>query len=137
MNTNIYNLKPGDRIVEPLFQTGLTKHHAIYLGSDKNGIEWIAENNKFKNVQLLPAIQFFASVRQIDRIERFNGSNSKRLEVVQRALKLAGKPYDLINYNCEHFVNEAITEKATSSQVTTFFAGLLATLFIGIFLNTD
>jgi hypothetical protein len=59
MNSKIYNLKPGDQLVEPLFQTVLTKHHAIYLGKDKNGNDWIDENIKFKNEQIKSSNQYF------------------------------------------------------------------------------
>lgn len=130
-----YSLGVGDRIVEPLFQTGFTKHHAIYLGTDSNGIEWIAENHKFKNVQIITAEQFFATVKQIDRIEKFEGSNIERRLVINRALKLAGKPYDLITYNCEHFANEIVTGKAASKQVKKFFALSLSIFFIHLLIN--
>lgn len=135
MYSKIYNLKPGDHIVEPLFQTGLTKHHAIYLGIDNSGVEWIAENHKFKNAQIIPAVEYFASVDRIDRIEKFKGNNIERKQAVMRALKLAGKPYNLVTYNCEHFVNEVLTGKAESKQVNNVFAGLFALLLIGFLLN--
>ena len=96
-----------------------------------------AENHKFKNVQIITAEEYLVRNTIISRIERFEGTHSARKTVVARALQLAGKPYDLINYNCEHFVNEAITGKANSLQVANFFVGLLSVLFIGLLLNTD
>jgi len=120
-----FNLQPGDCIIEPLFQTGLSKHHAIYLGWDDNGIEWIAENHKFKNVQVIPADEYFATVKRIDRIKKFNGSKEE----------LAGKPYDLVTYNCEHYATEAITGKARSRQVETAFGVLLIAFVIALFID--
>jgi hypothetical protein len=38
--SEVYCLETGDRIVEPLFQTGLTKHHVVFLGTDDIGLEW-------------------------------------------------------------------------------------------------
>lgn len=130
-----YNLQPGDGIVEPLFQTGLTKHHALYLGWDNNGVEWIAENHKFKNVQIIRASQYFAAVKRIDRIEKFNCSKEERKQIIRCALHLAGKPYDLVNYNCEHFVTEAVTGKSRSRQVENVFATLLIVFVASLFIE--
>ena len=125
-----YGLKSGDRIVESLFQTGITKHHAIYLGSDAKGQEWIAENKKFEGVRIVPAKEYFKSAGKIDRVERFDGNNKERKNVVQRAFQLAGRPYDLVQYNCEHYANEVLTGKIESRQVTVFFTVVAALLLI-------
>lgn len=127
----IYNLKAGDRIVEPLFQTRLSKHHVLYLGWDKNFQEWIAENHSLFGVRIIRAEDYFATVKRIDRIERFHGSDYERQRIVNRAIALQGKSYNLISYNCEHFVNDAIHSKSESKQVTN---GLLVTLGIVAFL---
>ena len=126
-----YGLQPADRIVEPLFQTGVTKHHSIYLGEDFSGQEWIAENHKIKGVQIITAKGFFSPTKQIARIEKFNGSNQARKEAVQRALQLAGKPYNLLNYNCEHYANEVLTGRPESKQVTNAFVGLFVLIVLG------
>jgi hypothetical protein len=127
----LYNLKAGDRIVERLFQTGLSKHHVLYLGWDHNLQEWIAENHSRFGVRIIKAEDYFATVKHIDRIERFYGRDYQRQIIINRAIALQGKPYDLIRYNCEHFVNEVIHGKPESKQVTN--AGLVAaTIFAGI-----
>lgn len=131
-----FGLAPADRIIEPLFQTGFSKHHAIYLGINSLGIELVAENHKVKGVQIITASEYFSSVKRIDRIEKFDGNYIDRKAAVQRALELAGKRYDLINYNCEHFANEVLTGKAKSKQVEIVFAGMLAVFLIGI-LSTE
>ena len=135
MYSKLYKLLPGDRIITPLFQTGLAKHFAIYLGKDKSGIEWITENHKFTNVQIIPASQYFASMKKIDRIEKFKGSNAERILAVKRALQLAGKSYDLVNYNCEHFANEVLTGQVESRQIRNVFAGLISIFLIGLLIN--
>ena len=56
-----HGLLPADRIKEPIFQTGITKHHSIYLGMDESGNEWISENHKFHGVRLVKASDFFKS----------------------------------------------------------------------------
>ena len=67
-----FDLYSGDRIVEPLLQTGLAKHHAIYLGVDSFGNELIAENHKQKGVQLVNARDYFSNVSAIDCVRRSN-----------------------------------------------------------------
>src|SRR4051812_634375 len=99
----IHRLQPADRIIKRLFQTGLSKHHAIFLGEDSLGQEWIAENNYREGVKIILAKEFFQESIKIDRIETFKGSYHDRNSAVQRALNMAGKPYNLITYNCEHY----------------------------------
>lgn len=125
-----YNLQPADRIVEPLFQTALSKHHAIFLGEDAYGREWIAENDFNEGVRIIKADDFFNSFRKIERIEKFLGSVPQARLAVKRALALAGKPYNLITYNCEHYANEVQHGKPESKQVQT----ALWAMAIGVFL---
>jgi hypothetical protein len=64
MNYSIlYNLQAGDSIIGPLFETGLSKHYAIYPGVDFYGKELIAENHKFKGVQIITAGEYFSGVK--------------------------------------------------------------------------
>ena len=77
MYAKIYNLVPGDRIVEALFLTSFSKHFALYLGTDTSGVEWIAENHKGTNVQIIPASKYFATVKKIARIDKFTGLASR------------------------------------------------------------
>ena len=132
MYSNLYKVLPGDQLVTSLFKTGLAKHFAIYLGKNKNGVEWIAENKKFNNVQIIPASEYFARVESIDRIEKFTGNNIERNEAVKRAYKLAGKSYDLINYNCEHYANEVVTGRSFSNQVTLAIMGVVTMISVAL-----
>jgi hypothetical protein len=79
-----YGLQPADRLIEPIFQTGLTKHHSIYLGMDVDEIEWIAENHKFVGVRLIRANDYF-SKRKLIKTEKFSGNYSQRIAGVKRA----------------------------------------------------
>lgn len=128
----IYSLKPGDSIIEPLFRTGLSKHYAIYLGKDSNGNEVVAENHWIKGVNIISARDYFSSVKHIARIERFSGSELERTKALQRAFNLAGKPYDLLNYNCEHFATEVQKGRPRSNQVTNFTV-LFILFMIGLY----
>ena len=125
-----YNLQPGDRIITPLFQTGLSKHHVIYMGDNHLGMPLFAENRIFKGVQIVDANELLTTVKSIDRIIKFEGNIYQRNNALEKAYNLVGKEYNLITYNCEHFANEIQTGVASSSQVNN------ALLIIGGFLLT-
>lgn len=126
-----YNLQIGDQIVEPLFALGLSKHFAVYLGLE-NGIEWIAENHKVNGVQIIPAHTYFKKITSISRIDKFRGTNTQRLALIKNAKRLVGTPYNLVNYNCEHFATQITTGISESRQVSIAVTGLLAFIFIGL-----
>ena len=70
---NRYGIRPADRVIEPIFPTGLSKHHAIYLGMDFQGIEWVSENYQGQGVRMVKASDFFAKSRPI-QVQKFAGS---------------------------------------------------------------
>lgn len=112
-----WGLNPGDQIVEYITPLGIAKHFAIYLGWDHEGTEWVIENKKGHAVRLVNAAEYFGQILKIDRIQKYTGTNTDRRQLVQRALNKIGQPYNLINYNCEHFVTEVTTGLAVSRQV--------------------
>ncbi|MFY9307706.1 MAG: lecithin retinol acyltransferase family protein [Bacteroidia bacterium] len=108
---NKFNLQPGDRVVVPKSQWQLVQHHALYLGCDDYGNHYMCENVIGIGVRLVSVAEFLNGVTQITRIEKFTGNDYERKAVVQKALSKLGQPYNLINYNCESFVNEVLVEK--------------------------
>lgn len=128
------NLKPGDRVVIPKSGVELIQHHALYLGYDSNGNHFMCENVIGEGVKLTRVCVFFNGTKRITRIEKFKGENNERKKVVQVALAKLGQPYNLINYNCESFVNEVLLRKPHSKQVQNAFGllglGLLIALII-------
>jgi len=118
-----YGVEQADLIKEPIFQTGLSVHHAIYLGIDKQGIEWVAENQKFAGVRLVKAQDFFSS-GQTYSVEKFSGSYEERVAAVKRALSQLGQQYDLVSYNCEHYSSYVRTGTSRSKQVENVVAGV-------------
>jgi len=128
-----YGLQPADRIKEPIFQTGFTKHHSIYLGMDPYGKEWIAENHWQHGVRLVKGNDYFKEGNRYTVVP-FEGSYQKRIVAAKRALSEMGKSYDLIQYNCEHYSSFVQTGNATSYQVENVmdglkFVGILALIF--------
>jgi len=127
-----HNLKPGDRIVTPKSLAGIIQHHAVYLGQNQYGQDLIAENAYGKFVAIADAKKFFDEYPQITRVEVFKGNSFERRTAVERALKLLGKPYSLIDFNCEHFANYVQHGKTESFQVNRGIVGLLILIIVGI-----
>lgn len=121
-----YGLKPADRIVVPKSIAGIIQHHAVYLGQDYQGQDLIAENVYGMYVRVVTANEFFSKNPKVTRIEPFKGNNYERKVAVQRALDLLGKPYSLINFNCEHFANVVQHGKSESIQVARGVFGVAA-----------
>ena len=137
-----FGLKPADRFVVPKSQLRIIEHHALYLGQNQDGTHLIEENKHGSGVRIVTAEEFFKDVIEITRIEKFTGSNIERKLAIQNALQKQGKPYDLINYNCQHFANEIQYGKVVSEQVDLFFkriavvvVALLILMFVDSLLN--
>jgi len=132
---NLYNLKPGDRIVCQHSTIQFIKHHLIYLGPDYFGNELIIENHKGTNVQLIYAKAFFDSNPTILEITPFTGSDNERILAIKKALYLIGKSYDLINYNCESFANDIQHNHTQSYQVKKVLAWGAFAVVVGLIIK--
>jgi hypothetical protein len=131
-----YGLQPADRIIEPIFETGLSKHHAIYLGMDRFGVEWVSENFKFYGVRQIKASEFFSDGKNY-RVQPFKGNDFERKSAVNRALCKLGTPYDLFSFNCEHYASYVQTGKEESIQVTNALGILFFTFLFGLALSNQ
>ncbi len=134
---NHLQLQPGDRIVVPKSQLRLVQHHALYLGYDEFGQHYMCENVIGIGVKLTRVSDFFNGVREVNRIEKFFGTNSERKLLVQDALSKLGQPYNLINYNCESFVNHILVKRAQSKQVENAIGLLGLALLIGVVIKNS
>ncbi len=110
-------LQPADRLVIPKSGLNLVQHHVIYLGKDNKGNRMYIENAIGKGVQIVSENQVFRDGYQFTRVERFTGNQQQRNNAVQLAIQLIGKPYDLLNFNCEHYANIVQHRKSYSNQV--------------------
>lgn len=132
----MYGLQPADRIIEPIFETGLSKHHAIYLGMDRFGVEWVSENFKFYGVRQVKASKFFSAGKNY-RVQPFTGNAFERKSAVNRALGKLGTPYDLLSFNCEHYASYVQSGKEESIQVTNALGILFFTFLFGLALSNQ
>jgi len=130
-----WNLQPGDGVVIPKSLINLVQHHALYLGYDDSGNHYMCENMIGFGVKLTRVQDYFAYTGQITRIERYLGSGAERKLLVQRALSKLGKPYNLINYNCESFCNDVRYNTPKSKQVENVFTFIILAGFIFLILG--
>lgn len=110
-------LQPADRLILPKSSLGLVQHHVIYIGKDNNGKRIYIENAIGKGVQLITETYLFRGGYEITRVERFTGNQYQRNSAIQLAMQLIGKPYNLLNFNCEHYANTVQHRKSFSNQV--------------------
>jgi hypothetical protein len=132
---NHLGMAPGDTIVVPKSGWEIVQHFALYLGQDHYGKHYMCENDVKHGVKLTDVADFFKENLRYTRIEKFQGNKFQRKATIQAALSKLGSPYSLINYNCEHFVNEVRTRIPSSNQVENAFVLALAGLLVGIALK--
>lgn len=125
-----HRLQPGDRVVTHKSLFGIIKHHSLYVGMDADWNAWVIENVVGEGVRWTRLDELIRRNGDISRIERFYGTEAQRTNSVNRALARVGLPYDVLSYNCEHFVNEVLHGQRKSSQVEVF--GGLAALLLAV-----
>ncbi|AXG71000.1 lecithin retinol acyltransferase [Kordia sp. SMS9] len=116
MSIDYQRLRIGDRIVRTKGGI-LSKHHVLYVGFWDNQ-HLIAENQLGFGVRYITLNQFL-SEGQIERIEYYNYNEQSQAKIINRINKKIGTKYSLLDYNCEHFVNEILTGIAESKQIKT------------------
>lgn len=89
-------------------------HFGILYGVDHKGTCWIIENNQ-NGVQCVTFRDFMS---EKDDFTIINSSKNIYFykNVIERAMKVSEKAYDLLNFNCDQFVNYAVYGKAFSKQ---------------------
>lgn len=125
----------GDRLVRT--KGGIfTKHHALYMGIWQNE-HLIAENQNGFGVRYIPLNQFL-SEGILERVEYHNYSENSQTVIIDKVNKKVGAGYDLLTYNCEHFVNDILKSVAESKQIKNALAVLIGfTLCLLAFSSSD
>ena len=102
-------------------------HVGVYVGPRWFGGPCVVHNSKFGGV-ILSTLEEFSGKAQIFIRQKATCLWYQRGEIVQRALSLLGKKYDLLKFNCEHAAYYAQRGKAESPQIS---ALALIALIIG------
>src|SRR5262245_28029 len=112
---HMIEIKEGDKIrTEGL--GGAVHHYGIYVGRDPYYRPCVAHNNKGVGVQVT-TFETFSNGKPVFIEEAAPDDPAVRSAIVKRALKLRGKRYNLLFFNCEDFANYAYSEIPYSKQV--------------------
>jgi hypothetical protein len=115
------NLRTGDRLITE--KGPLSRHHAIFV-QVPGDVPVVAENQAGKGVQYITLEEFLLRTGPGKIwIQKLGGAETDRDSIVLRINALVGTPYNLVNFNCEHFANLIQTGAAVSKQVATAVAG--------------
>lgn len=104
------HLQPGDHLVVNIDIFGITEHHGLYIGN----ADVIHLCAKAKQV-ILSCLATFSDSEEL-RVKRHAVNPHEAISYAQRQLGKYG--YDLVNNNCEQFVNRCIEQRHTSNQVS-------------------
>lgn len=133
------NLQQADCIVLRKKFMGMFDHFAVYLGRHPINNSPLFAANYTDGVQLVKhqELDQFLQVLVPDRIERFTGTNTERINAVKRAIsKIGEKGYNLITNNCQHYASFVQYGKKSSAQVEKYSEGMMfggaATAIIGL-----
>ena len=122
------HLKTGDRLIRAKGKT-IIRHHVIYMGYFQEG-HLVAENQERYGVRYIPLNQFLEE-GTLTKVEYNHFDENVQVNIIDRVNQRIGKAYDLLNYNCEHFVNDVLKGVAESKQIKAAFA-----IGVGIALGT-
>lgn len=125
-----YNLQIGDRLIRT--KGILSTHHGIYVGIH-NGIPMVAENQVDYGVRYITLNTFLLNnPDNLKEIRHFQRGEYARSQVINQINGLLGRPYHLINFNCEHFADLIQFGEANSKQVDNAMAGVGAFAVIAL-----
>lgn len=122
-------LERGDVIERP--GPWPTQHRGIFAGWDGYGRGIVIHNPKGGCVKY-DLLEAFAAGQQVRRIEQPSWTTYERNLIVARAHSQLNKPYDMLNFNCEHLVTYALGGVTSSPQLQAASVGLALLVGLGI-----
>lgn len=125
-------LSLGDKLKVP--KDLVIDHVGIFVGAVRLADGTIVEravvhNSKVHGSVVLDTVEGFAVNGRVEIVQRAIPGTEH--DVVQRALALLGRAYDLTDFNCEHAANLAQTGVASSPQLSGWAFAAGALLFAG------
>ena len=125
--------KAGDVIKRP--GPWGTDHLGLFAFVDVYGRQWVIHNAKNECVRW-DLLESFADGKPVFLVRKAT-SASEGAAIVVRAQSLLGRTFDLVHFNCEHFVFRALTGKATSPQLHGMAAGLAVIAAFGLLASSS
>lgn len=96
-------------------QLGIIEHFGVVSDKYINGVPCIISNSHKKGMVVEESIQEFANGRAIT-VHQYSGSLNP-IQIISRARSRLGESYNLIKWNCEHFIRWATGLEPKSPQV--------------------
>jgi hypothetical protein len=125
--------QPGDVVKRP--GPWGTDHLGLFACIDVLGQQWVIHNAKDECVRW-DLLESFAAGSSVSLVRRAPNAYEGAV-IVKRAQMLLGRRYDLINFNCEHFVTCAIAGNAVSPQLRGAVVSLVALATLGFLVNSS
>jgi hypothetical protein len=117
----MHELHPGDACWRP----GAKRHVGIYVGRSPWSQDPIMVHNMPGRGVVLDTLAEFSAGHEVGvyRVPL----DSERAAIVQRSMAARGRSYDVMTYNCEHFVHEVFEGRRRSPQLrqTLVWSGIL------------
>jgi hypothetical protein len=111
-----------------------TKHRGIFAGWNDRGQQSVIHNPKGGCVKY-DTLEVFANGQRVTRINQPARTALERNLILARAQSQLGKPYDILNFNCDHLVTYALAGVPSSPQLQ-LAVGVLALVGIGFALRS-
>ena len=92
-----------------------TDHFGLFAGVNALGQQVVIHNAKDDCVRW-DLLETFAAGNPVFLVDR-PGSVWEGSAIIGRAQRFLGRKFDLVHFNCEHFVNSALRGKAESPQL--------------------
>jgi len=125
--------QPGDVIKRP--GPWGTDHFGLFVCIDVLGQQWVIHNAKDECVRW-DLLESFAAGSSISLVRRApNGYEGAVF--VARAQSFLGRRFDLVNFNCEHFVSCVTNGSAISPQLRGAVVGLAVLATLGLLVNSS
>lgn len=110
------------------------KHPGIYIGSDNAGIQYVAHNHYLYGKPVLVPLLEFTQGQELYPYPEY--ATNPPLIVIEKAMRGIQKEerYTPLLFNCQDYVNEALSDKRRSPAIENTFTGLavLGLVFVGL-----
>lgn len=105
------------------------RHRGIVVGWDGNGQPLVASNSAARNGVCVESLSDFADGRDVTIAEL--PPKELHLAIIQRVRKKLGSKYDLVSWNCDHFVEWSLGREVKSKQLQDWAAIVAGLLVLG------
>jgi hypothetical protein len=125
--------QPGDVVKRP--GPWGTDHLGLFACVDILGQQWVIHNAKNECVKW-DLLESFAAGTSVSLVRRATNAYEGAVIVAQAQSSL-GRRFDLVNFNCEHFVNCAVAGNAVRPQLQGAVVRLAVLAAFGVLISSS